>query len=99
MKNLLFVVLLLGLASCGGKGGSSDVPPPVQNPVRIELNSEENTLLNELTDSSLVDQKKVLKMLLKFEKLSSATLKKLDQHINLDCSEAQGPCHITRKAQ
>jgi hypothetical protein len=66
--------------------------------VRVALNSEEMNLLNELTDSSLVDQKKVLKILLKYEKLQSGTLKKLDQHINIDCSVAQGLCHITKKA-
>jgi hypothetical protein len=99
MKNILFLVLVLGFVSCGGKGGSSEIPTTVQNPARAGLSTEEVKLLNELTEYSSVDQKKVLKILLKFEKLQTGTLKKLDQHINIDCSAAQGLCQITKKAQ
>jgi hypothetical protein len=99
MKNILFLVLVLGFVSCGGKSGSSEVPATVQNPVRVGLNTEEVKLLNELTEYSSVDQKKVLRILLKFEKLQSGTLKKLDQHINIDCSASKGLCQITKKAQ
>ena len=99
MKHLIFFALVLSFVSCGGKGGSSGTPSTTQNSVEAALTVDEKNLINELTENNSMEQKKLLKIMLKYEKLQQVTFNKMDKYLNIDCSASQGICHITKKAQ
>ena len=99
MKHIIFLALVLSFVSCGGKGGSSGAPSTSQNSVEAGLTVDEKKLINELTENSSLEQKKFLKIILKYEKLQQVTFNKMDKYLNIDCSASQGICHITKKAQ
>lgn len=98
MKHSLFLFVLLSLVACGGGGGGSGKSPTSSTTkLEMELTSEENELVTYLLEARSLEQKALIKKLIVLNSLSENTLKKLDAFIDIQCSEAQSLCHITKK--
>lgn len=94
MKALVYLLLMLFLVSCGGgsKNGSSS---STVSPIASELNHEERNLMDELLLKDEISEREVIRLLLKLETLNESTLKRLDQHLKMDCLNTK--CRFVKK--
>lgn len=93
MKSIWLVILLF-LVSCGGGGGGKKSGSSV-TPLKVELNEEEQILLNQLTQNEQLSQKETVKLVLKLKNLNGDILKRLDQHLVVDCFS--NVCRFSKK--
>jgi hypothetical protein len=100
MKNIFFLILTCAfLVSCGKeKTSSSSESNSEESPQQtLALSPQEKELVNNLLNKQSMDQKEFFYEIINFSSLSSQTIEKLDQLININCTQESGLCYFSTK--
>lgn len=98
MKEVILIISLFALVSCGSESTGGGSGEKTSDPVKssYELNPEERALKNALAKKQVFTQQELMQELIKFRLLERSTLKKLDHYINIQCIES-GLCYVSLK--
>lgn len=93
MKTIILIFTMAVLVTACGQGGGGAGKGTTTKTISALLNNEESKLVTNLIDLKEVEEKVLLKEMMKLSNFDENTITKLEAHINVEC--ALGICQIT----
>lgn len=91
LRLIIILSLLLILGSCGKEKSGAQAPAQERKALE-ELQTNEHAFIKDLVEEGTLTQKEILKRLLSLRELSSLALKRMDQHLTINCNADRKEC-------